>query len=133
MMTVMWHSLRQQFQEVSALKAGPGDKSRPSFLACHPPRNGKSFDIIILSRSGLPVSVTDRFANHTGIRSPLGRAHPSAAVTKSAARSLIMMLGAYVLPETRSEEHMSERQSLMRISYAVTCFTKKKYEIFLSF
>src|SRR3546814_11200367 len=101
MMTVMWHSLRQQFQEVSALKAGPGDKSRPSFLACHPPRNGKSFDIIILSRSGLPVSVTDRFANHTGIRSPLGRAHPSAAVTKSAARSPIMMLGALVF---RTEE-----------------------------
>src|SRR3546814_1037257 len=30
------------------------------------------------------------------------------------------------LPETRSEEHTSELQSLMRISYAVFCFKKKK-------
>src|SRR3546814_4842391 len=28
--------------------------------------------------------------------------------------------------ETRSEEHTSELQSLMRISYAVLCLTKKK-------
>src|SRR3546814_3299535 len=28
---------------------------------------------------------------------------------------------------TRSEEHTSELQSLMRISYAVFCLTKKKY------
>src|SRR3546814_5651043 len=30
------------------------------------------------------------------------------------------------LPERRSEEHTSELQSLMRISYAVFCLTKKK-------
>src|SRR3546814_6109283 len=29
--------------------------------------------------------------------------------------------------QTRSEEHTSELQSLMRISYAVFCLTKKKY------
>src|SRR3546814_3479081 len=29
-------------------------------------------------------------------------------------------------PEARSEEHTSELQSLMRISYAVFCLTKKK-------
>src|SRR3546814_5728981 len=31
-------------------------------------------------------------------------------------------------PGTRSEEHTSELQSLMRISYAVFCLKKKKYE-----
>src|SRR3546814_2436224 len=31
-----------------------------------------------------------------------------------------------VLPSTRSEEHTSELQSLMRISYAVFCLKKKK-------
>src|SRR3546814_3713116 len=31
-----------------------------------------------------------------------------------------------VLSETRSEEHTSELQSLMRISYAVFCLKKKK-------
>src|SRR3546814_7136447 len=30
-------------------------------------------------------------------------------------------------PERRSEEHTSELQSLMRISYAVFCLKKKKY------
>src|SRR3546814_10772180 len=29
-------------------------------------------------------------------------------------------------PESRSEEHTSELQSLMRLSYAVFCLTKKK-------
>src|SRR3546814_9440758 len=34
--------------------------------------------------------------------------------------------GAFRLPEGRSEEHTSELQSLMRISYAVFCLKKKK-------
>src|SRR3546814_10055063 len=33
------------------------------------------------------------------------------------------------VPEVRSEEHTSELQSLMRISYAVFCLTKKKITI----
>src|SRR3546814_7371636 len=36
------------------------------------------------------------------------------------------MLGMPVPPEWRSEEHTSELQSLMRISYAVFCLKKKK-------
>src|SRR3546814_7003155 len=35
-------------------------------------------------------------------------------------------LSAAEIPETRSEEHTSELQSLMRISYAVFCLKKKK-------
>src|SRR3546814_8899605 len=35
-------------------------------------------------------------------------------------------LGEVSLPLTRSEEHTSELQSLMRISYAVFCLKKKK-------
>src|SRR3546814_3353614 len=38
---------------------------------------------------------------------------------------LYAFLGAY-LPHPRSEEHTSELQSLMRISYAVFCLKKKK-------
>src|SRR3546814_10474229 len=37
-------------------------------------------------------------------------------------------LDAGVEPATRSEEHTSELQSLMRISYAVFCLKKKKYQ-----
>src|SRR3546814_3079504 len=33
-----------------------------------------------------------------------------------------------ILPEGRSEEHTSELQSLMRISYAVFCLKKKKQQ-----
>src|SRR3546814_10641994 len=33
---------------------------------------------------------------------------------------------------TRSEEHTSELQSLMRISYAVFCLTKKKIRIYIT-
>src|SRR3546814_2223316 len=43
----------------------------------------------------------------------LQRGQPFEAVLKNA------------LPEQRSEEHTSELQSLMRISYAVFCLTKK--------
>src|SRR3546814_3733001 len=37
-----------------------------------------------------------------------------------------VMRGAEVLTDARSEEHTSELQSLMRISYAVFCLKKKK-------
>src|SRR3546814_8656908 len=33
-----------------------------------------------------------------------------------------------LIPDTRSEEHTSELQSLMRISYAVFCLKKKKQQ-----
>src|SRR3546814_10728508 len=35
--------------------------------------------------------------------------------------------GAFAVPDLRSEEHTSELQSLMRISYAVFCLKKKKH------
>src|SRR3546814_3199475 len=39
---------------------------------------------------------------------------------------------AGVIPECRSEEHTSELQSLMRISYAVFCLKKKKKQLIRS-
>src|SRR3546814_3608586 len=39
---------------------------------------------------------------------------------------LPQLLGPQTLSEVRSEEHTSELQSLMRISYAVFCLKKKK-------
>src|SRR3546814_7326099 len=38
-----------------------------------------------------------------------------------------LILSAAMLLDWRSEEHTSELQSLMRISYAVFCLKKKKY------
>src|SRR3546814_6308784 len=40
--------------------------------------------------------------------------------------SLALLLGGPLLTAVRSEEHTSELQSLMRISYAVFCLKKKK-------
>src|SRR3546814_5301537 len=40
--------------------------------------------------------------------------------------AMLKMLGYRDLPAARSEEHTSELQSLMRISYAVFCLTKIK-------
>src|SRR3546814_4132250 len=41
---------------------------------------------------------------------------------------LPMALGVQLADRERSEEHTSELQSLMRISYAVFCLKKKKYQ-----
>src|SRR3546814_2649875 len=38
-----------------------------------------------------------------------------------------VLVAKFLLREGRSEEHTSELQSLMRISYAVYCFTKNIY------
>src|SRR3546814_2929924 len=44
-------------------------------------------------------------------------------------RSIPAVSGGMIVeqPDTRSEEHTSELQSLMRSSYAVFCWKKKKY------
>src|SRR3546814_3812949 len=61
-----------------------------------------------------------------GLRSASG----CRAMTRSMQSFLIVGAGAmgvaYVLSRPRSEEHTSELQSLMRISYAVFCLKKKK-------
>src|SRR3546814_4398617 len=44
----------------------------------------------------------------------------------AAVRQMLGREGEVWAPESRSEEHTSELQSLMRISYAVFCLKKKK-------
>src|SRR3546814_9906929 len=41
-------------------------------------------------------------------------------------REIIIVLLRHIIEDWRSEEHTSELQSLMRISYAVFCLKKKK-------
>src|SRR3546814_9853016 len=55
----------------------------------------------------------------------LQRAHQAGIASATA------HLGQAYLEGRRSEEHTSELQSLMRISYAVFCLTKKNYFHFL--
>src|SRR3546814_5254768 len=76
---------------------------------------------------GIPVVL--HLARRWGIRKPQSssrsdRSHPDRARTST-------IRGSHRQPERedRSEEHTSELQSLMRISYAVFCLKKKKHNI----
>src|SRR3546814_5648316 len=67
---------------------------------------------------------TTRFRSRTPRprrRRPARGAHQRQRTTRG-----VVMMGKPVLRD-RSEEHTSELQSLMRISYAVFCLKKKKY------
>src|SRR3546814_6727332 len=56
----------------------------------------------------------------------LGLREVGAGVRHRLAQHDLVELVAYVVVVARSEEHTSELQSLMRISYAVFCLKKKK-------
>src|SRR3546814_5604466 len=64
----------------------------------------------------------------SGERGPVARLHPTIkgieGAQSSGAALVSFNLGAFT--SLRSEEHTSELQSLMRISYAVFCLKKKK-------
>src|SRR3546814_1573633 len=57
---------------------------------------------------------------------PLGKA----VVRRQGSAATILAYGTMVHVAERSEEHTSELQSLMRISYAVFCLKKKKKAIY---
>src|SRR3546814_8945032 len=57
---------------------------------------------------------------------PPQAAHEPMAMTAAAPAAASRTSSTWVFPPTRSEEHTSELQSLMRISYAVFCLKKKK-------
>src|SRR3546814_3557340 len=71
--------------------------------------------------------VIDRFRassrNGAAGAPPIGARQPTVVTT-----SLPITLRAAIRAIARSEEHTSELQSLMRISYAVFCLQKKKTE-----
>src|SRR3546814_1905064 len=56
---------------------------------------------------------------------PMGRRHRRVAVRKQEGEPLRIVGGGLDADRARSEEHTSELQSLMRISYAVFCLKKK--------
>src|SRR3546814_5502447 len=77
------------------------------------------------------VLIESRFKAWPGELSSEAIAHWKRAVKSAwvaAARSIVgwPMMRPGVLAVSRSEEHTSELQSLMRISYAVFCLKKKK-------
>src|SRR3546814_1754517 len=110
-----------------------------------PPRSTRTdtlFPYPTLFRSAPHLSAAGSPCRHRSRRTPSpDRRHPdrqslprqrgtpaapraSRAVVRSAAAAVVHMAPA-APAETRSEEHTSELQSLMRISYAVFCLKKK--------
>src|SRR3546814_3415385 len=59
------------------------------------------------------------------IRSLRREVRPQAGRSEAAAQLAVGFLALELVGEERSEEHTSELQSLMRISYAVFCLKKK--------
>src|SRR3546814_3807897 len=60
---------------------------------------------------------------------PSGKAVQSAPACSASIRSPGAEGSTIMVPSSRSEEHTSELQSLMRISYAVFCLKKKNHQI----
>src|SRR3546814_6972241 len=79
-----------------------------------------------------PAVVTPAAPLHAGcIRQAPRQAHAAARIDVAVPRAPVLGLAAdravaVTASRIRSEEHTSELQSLMRISYAVFCLTKKK-------
>src|SRR3546814_5474022 len=70
------------------------------------------------------VALCERLTDHLPLPQ---RSGPRQRLWKVRCRRAILATGAFERPIAfRSEEHTSELQSLMRISYAVFCLKKKK-------
>src|SRR3546814_2541920 len=94
-----------------------------------PPRSTRIdtlFPYTTLFRSRLDHRRPHRRCTDARPRAVPARPHPSALDTPHDRTRLRRACGSRRLP--RSEEHTSELQSLMRISYAVFCLKKKKQE-----
>src|SRR3546814_2132310 len=82
------------------------------FRSCPPPRARKQRRQVSVSRTWLPMTAVSYWR----------RKCPGVSFSSGATSGA----GAAQSARARSEEHTSELQSLMRISYAVFCLKKKK-------
>src|SRR3546814_2693589 len=98
-----------------------------------PPRSTRTdtlFPYTTLFRSPDAVLRRPRAGQPAGIHPALGPARRPVVLRRQMPhhprRDQVERRGFPLRPEVRSEEHTSELQSLMRISYAVFCLKKKK-------
>src|SRR3546814_7813298 len=85
-------------------------------------------DRITRARYKLMTLLKERTGGQVALIAYSGDAFTVAPMTDDAATvaALIDSLSPSVMPVARSDEHTSELQSLMRISYAVLCLKKKR-------
>src|SRR3546814_10475307 len=77
---------------------------------------------VIPAFAGMTRMIGSTLADHLADRQQIGRRSQRAGQIGVIARTTVIEM------QLRSEEHTSELQSLMRISYAVFCLQKKKYK-----
>src|SRR3546814_4301609 len=82
----------------------------------------------ILAGDYTPLSAVDIFVKDLGLVLDTGRHSKFPLPLSAAAHQMFMMASTAGHGKERSEEHTSELQSLMRISYAVFCLKKKKQD-----
>src|SRR3546814_14888762 len=89
---------------------------------------GFSFFFLMIRRPPISTRTDTLFPYSTLFRSALRRRHPTGQVlpAPTAGGFLRRRVNRRVREWRRSEEHTSELQSLMRISYAVFCLKKKQ-------
>src|SRR3546814_10534817 len=82
-------------------------------------------DTVERELDGVPHRITPHPRDRHRLTRYFGKAHGHARAHRGKDARGVKMLGEEVGAERRSEEHTSELQSLMRISYAVFCLKKK--------
>src|SRR3546814_4681468 len=93
--------------------------------------------LLVLLLAGLALPATAAMPCHDAAPPPMaGMTHHAPAISDAPtapakAMPAHLCIGC-VPPSSRSEEHTSELQSLMRISYAVFCLKKKKNKLITS-
>src|SRR3546814_5975588 len=100
---------------------------------CALPISRRSYAVLLLGRIAPPAKERPRFRgtrsrSRSVARLIVGLLPPVSPSDRQATRPPIIRLLVFGLgdaPARRSEEHTSELQSLMRISYAVFCLKKK--------
>src|SRR3546814_1444663 len=78
-----------------------------------------------VGRAGVAV---DTLADMEDLFADIDLSKVSTSMTINGPAPIVMAMYIAVAEKTRSEEHTSELQSLMRISYAVFCLKKKKIQ-----
>src|SRR3546814_10748917 len=87
--------------------------------------NGKPHFRPSRSRQGSRLPAADFYHRHRFWRAPLQQLEQGTGITKGEANVSTIIIIESRPSIRRSEEHTSELQSLMRISYAVFCLKKK--------
>src|SRR3546814_1017597 len=127
------HFLDQAKIFIKSGDGGPGAVSfrREKYIEYGGPdggNGGKGGDVVFEAVGGLNTLIDFRYTQHFKAR----RGTPGAGRDRTGAGGddlvIPVPVGTQILAddEERSEEHTSELQSLMRISYAVFCLKKKK-------